>query len=637
MPRNRGQSGKGGPLPPKPRINSARPLTPLRRAIFATVSLLLPVALFSAIELGLRLTIPVPGDPLFVRTPFSAGHSMANRFVGTRWFPELADPPGPMQEPFAAEKPASTIRLFVLGESATAGFPYPRNGAFSRLLRDALRRARPGDSIEVINLGVSATNSYAMWDMVGEIASQHPDAVLIYAGHNEYYGALGVSSRQGFLQPGPPVIRAYLRMLRLRIVWLAREALFAIRRGSDVGEVDAASLMEILGRDREVPYGSKTYSLGLRQMQSNLEAIVELLRGRGIPVFIASVAINVRDQAPFAVESNAGPGGANGAFEKARSALRGGDTVAARALFERARDLDVVRFRAPAEINSIIRAVAAKTGARYVPVAEAFERESPAGLPGANLFLEHVHPNRKGVGVIARAFFDALTSSGVLHRGPAPAVRLDWLSLEQHVGLSAFDERAAQHTVNTLTSRWPFVSRERQRDYRVEYRPTDSMDSLAFAVSRGKSWATAKLELARTYYARGQFDSAAVEYRGLAVDAPLFPEPRVLLADALAAGGRQQEATAELGAAVALGAPTRVFADFGDRAIRRRAYGEAVAWFSQASAAEPGNSDVLYKLSLAYGMARDVPKAREAATRLWRIAPAYPGLREWLSQLGGTR
>ena len=632
MPRVRGRSSKRARPVPKTEAPPVRPLTPLRRSIFTVFALLLPAAVAIAIELVLRLTVPVAGYPLFVTAPFSPSHSIANHSVGARWFPELADPPGPLQDPFATEKPASTIRLFVLGESTTAGFPYPRNGAFSRLLLGSLREAWPGDSIEVVNLGISATNSYSMWDMVDEIASEKPNAVLVYAGHNEYYGALGASSRRGSFAPGPTFMHVYLRALHFRIVWLARKGLFALRRQNSE-QPDAASLMEILGRDRTIPYKSKTYWLGLSQMQSNLESIVNVLRSRGIPVFIGSVASNIRDQVPFAADSNAAKGGAAETFVAARTALAKGDTAAARILFVRARDLDVVRFRAPSELNGVLKVVAAKTGARYVPVAEAFEKESPGGIPGRNLFLEHVHPNRAGVGVIARAFFDALATSEVFRRRPEA---VDWTSLEREVALTDFDERVALHTINTITTRWPFVPKEQQRDYRAEYHPSNTMDSLAFAVSRGVPWAKAKLELAQTYSARGEFDSAAAEFRGLAVDAPLFSEPRVLLADALAAAGRKTEAIAELRRAIAAGASPRIFDQFGQRAIQRKAYQEAVAWFTEGVSVEPTNVDMLYKLSLAYGMAGDIPKAREAAGRLWRIAPAYPGLRDWLSQLGVT-
>jgi len=37
---------------------------------------------------------------------------------------------------------------------------------------------------------MAAINSYALLDMVDEVIQQSPDAVLIYTGHNEYYGAL---------------------------------------------------------------------------------------------------------------------------------------------------------------------------------------------------------------------------------------------------------------------------------------------------------------------------------------------------------------------------------------------------------------------------------------------------------------
>jgi lysophospholipase L1-like esterase len=63
---------------------------------------------------------------------------------------------------------------------------------FSREVADALRDVLPSDTVEVVNLGIAATNSYAILDFSREIIDQHPDAVMIYAGHNEYYGALGV-------------------------------------------------------------------------------------------------------------------------------------------------------------------------------------------------------------------------------------------------------------------------------------------------------------------------------------------------------------------------------------------------------------------------------------------------------------
>ncbi len=37
-------------------------------------------------------------------------------------------------------------------------------------------------------------NSYTIRDLVPEIIKKKPDLILIYLGHNEYYGALGIGS-----------------------------------------------------------------------------------------------------------------------------------------------------------------------------------------------------------------------------------------------------------------------------------------------------------------------------------------------------------------------------------------------------------------------------------------------------------
>ncbi len=66
-------------------------------------------------------------------------------------------------------KPAGTYRIFCLGGSTTVGFPYWYNGSFPSFLRDRLRRTFPERSIEIINLGMTATNSYTVVDMVRDV------------------------------------------------------------------------------------------------------------------------------------------------------------------------------------------------------------------------------------------------------------------------------------------------------------------------------------------------------------------------------------------------------------------------------------------------------------------------------------
>ena len=615
-------------MPPSLSSPAARGLPKWRYALLLGVTLALPFLLVACVEIALRLADSGGGLALFVRAPTVKGdYLVANRSVGERWFSGVNSPPTPPRELFAREKPNHAFRVFVMGESAAAGFPYPRNAEFSRYVADVLRDMVSGDSVEVVNLAIAATNSFAILDMAAEVAAQHPDAVLVYAGHNEYYGVLGAASRIT-VPGGTAAVRVYLRLLRLRSVLALRNGVARVmsRRKDQYGNLEAASLMEILARDRQIPLGSSRYEVGAQQFESNLEAICHLFKRNGIPVFVGSLASNLRDQPPFAANANAVPGSANSTFAAARAAFVVGDSTLADSLFTRARDLDVVRFRAPGEFNRIIRRVTARTGAIYVPVAEAFAAASPGRVPGSNIFLEHVHPTSDGQALIGRVFIESLLQSGLLGR-QADSTRLrSWNEYARGTDLTPFDERIAYHTTRTLKSRWPFVPVSQQIDYRGTYIPTSLLDSLAFAVSAGERWEIAKLRLAADYERKMQFDSAAAEYAGLARDAPFTSEPWLFMARALGRAGRTAEAESALKRAVAIRPTPQALNVLGVRAAQRRELPQAISYFEQSLALEPAQPETLYELSLAYGMSRQIGPARETALRLSRIAPDYPKL-----------
>ena len=608
-------------------------MRPPRHWIFLGITLLAPLLLFGVAEVIARVTWPEGALPLFVEAPVGNGrYVVANRGVARRWFVRETDPPVPMLEPFAAEKPARGFRVFVLGESSAAGFPYPRNGTFSRLLRDMLRDVLPDDSVEVINLGIAATNSYALLDIAHEVAAQSPDAVVIYAGHNEFYGALGAASTENVVGSSPVVKRAYLWMLRSRLVLALRRVVQGKR--SDGTESEAATLMETLAGNRDIPLDSEVYRRGVRQFESNLTRVVRIFRDDGISVFVGSLASNLRDQPPLASPGNRGPARAEGAHLEARRALSVGDLTLASILYARARDLDVVRFRAPTEFNLIVERVAKETGARYVPVAEAAARDAPGGVPGNEFFLEHVHPNRRGYATIGRVFFESMREAGFAGR-TARLERLrsptDYLN---GMELTAFDERIVRHTVQTLTTRWPFVPPTRRNDYRRTYRPTDLFDSLAFAVSGGATWEVAKLRLAADFERLGQYELAAAEYRGLVRDAPFFEEPLRLLSRALLASGAEQEAEPVLQRALTLQPTSFTLNALANIALKRRDLPRGIALLNQSLAVQPNQPEALHQLSLAYALAGDVLNARLTALRLRRMAPGFPGLTQWLQSLG---
>jgi tetratricopeptide (TPR) repeat protein len=489
--------------------------------------------------------------------------------------------------------------------------------------------------VEVVNLGIPATNSYALVDEADEVIAQHPDAVVIYAGHNEYYGALGVGSTQAVLAAHPALVRLYLRLGRSRLVRAMEVALARLRaRGGKDPDQNAPTFMEVLAGDQQIALDGETYRRGEAQFADNLGVLLRKFRDANVRVFIGSQASNLRDQHPFAAPANRVSGGADSVYVAARAGLARGDTATARALFVRARDLDVVRFRAPSAFDGIIRRAAEANGAVYVPVAETFAREAEGNIPGADLFLEHVHPNERGATILARAFFDAIASAGFLgHTAQVSRLR-PWPEYTRRMRLTPFDQRIVLLAQRTVTSRWPFVPADSQIDYRRAYRPADLPDTLALMVAAGAAWTPSKLRLAQWYERRGFADSAAAELAGVVRDTPGFAEPWEMLGRALAAAGARDSAADAFGRSLAIRPSASAASAAGALAVQRKDLPAAIALFRQSLSLRPDDPAVLYQLSLCHALAHDVRNARAVARRLRQVAPRYPGLDQWLRLLG---
>ena len=605
-----------------------------RRALFLAVTVLTPFLTLALVEGVLRLAWTGGDIPAF--EPAVAGTTALlapSPRVARRYFAGEAMPPAPPTDVFTAHKPPHTLRIFVLGESTAAGFPYPHNGTFSRVVRDALHDVLSGDSVEVVNMGIAATNSYTLVDLTGDVLAQQPDAVLIYAGHNEYYGALGIGStiRTG---SSPRLVRAALAAQRWRTVRLLRLGIDRMLASRSHAPVDStvATFMESVAANQQIELGGSAYNAGLAQYRDNIGIVLRRFREAGVPVFIASIASNERDQAPFVSPAN---GPARAAYDSAQRALVQGDSTSARRLFTRARDLDVIRFRAPTALNDTVRALATSFGAHYVPVAERFSAQSPGGMLGHELFLEHVHPNRHGYALIAAAFVDAMREQRFLGRAAAPERLAPWSEYERRMDLSPFDERIVHHTVATITTRWPFVARKDAQDYRGTYRPADFTDSLALLVSRGgMSWGEAKLRVAAYEESQGQHDAAVDEYRGLLRDRPFVEAGYRFVGRALVAAGRGAEAVPYLEHAVSLTPSGESCYLLGVIALGEKDYPRAITWLDRSVSLQPDAVAPLYQLSLAFGLSHNADAARGAAARAAQLDPRYPGLAAWMRTIG---
>jgi len=544
-----------------------------RHFLFAVVLVILPLFILLVLELFLRIA-NYGGDLSLVLTRKIDGHKFyqINKHVARRYFPgdELTVPDA-RDAVFEYKKSAKTFRIFCLGGSTTAGFPYQYNATFPSLLYDRLHLLFPQKNFEVINVGISAINSFSVLDFTHELVHYQPDLFLIYMGHNEFYGALGVASTRS-LGENRTFIKLYLKLEKSRLFLLFRDIIFKLKKLFATKSSGASTLMEAVAADKSIPLGGKKYNIAKRNFSANLAEILDIIQKHRTPVLVSTLVSNLKDQPPFKSIFSAGLQKKddwerlfkNGVqFEdnkKYEEALA--DFFNARALdaqpaklhfrlgqcyeklsqfdlalkeYRLARDLDAIRFRAPGEFNEVIRKVCAQKNAPVVEMGKVFQQNSPHGIPGDNLFLEHLHPRFEGNYLIADAFCRMMSEKNII----LPADKWPWdrdAGKQQNMDrayVTDLDIEVANYRVNNLTAHWPFKT---QRIIRP--RGNTAYDALLektveAMVRRRIPWNEGHYRVARFLAKNGKYEKAEREYRAVIKVMPYDFYPYLFLGNLL--------------------------------------------------------------------------------------------------------
>ncbi|MDH3589474.1 MAG: SGNH/GDSL hydrolase family protein, partial [Gammaproteobacteria bacterium] len=167
--------------------------------LFTLIAWSIPLLFLAMAEGALRLGGYGDDYDLFVRLKQKPQYLLPNPDVVKRFFNDPDDAPTVSADTgyFLADKPDNGLRIVVQGGSSAAGFPYGKNASPAGMLQQRLSRSFPDRTVEVILTAMSAINSYSLLDFADEIIAQQPDAIVIYAGHNEFIGILGVGSSLG--------------------------------------------------------------------------------------------------------------------------------------------------------------------------------------------------------------------------------------------------------------------------------------------------------------------------------------------------------------------------------------------------------------------------------------------------------
>ncbi len=503
---------------------SKKEITRSRELLFKIISLSLPVLILLLLEGFLRLISYGDNLDLFITNPKDGyeHYLIVNPTVGKKYFQEL-EYDSPANDIFLKKKPKGTFRIFVMGSSTVKGFPFEYNLMFSRILQKRLEDVYPDRHIEVVNTAITAINSFTLLDYAGQIIKYDPDAVLLYAGHNEFYGAFGVGSNVK-MSKSRKLTRLHLYLMDLRLYQLIRNITNSTIRKIGSGKSDQVhgTLMKRIVANNKIPYDSDDYKLAMKRYKQNMRDIIKKFKNRKIPIFLSDVVSNVKDIKPLSYMSTGSEDEAWNAYVRAEDTYENADYDRARQFYFEAKDLDGVRFRASEDLNHIIEELTREFETYYVPMLDLFQDSSLHNIVGNNLMTEHVHPNINGSFLMADAFYSEIVKSGILGEVdenlyyPPDYYKINW-------GYTALDSLLAHHRITNLKNYWPFVSFDADNaDYRLVYHPGSKLDSIAFIAFKypDQSLDDLRLDLAREYEAKGNHYAAYQEYEAMVCTNP---------------------------------------------------------------------------------------------------------------------
>jgi len=515
-----------------------------------------------AMEGTLRL-VPGTGYPPLLLTLARSGKVVlksTNAVFPERFFQQRYDgallASGRMRaEPYLDDPSVHRYRVVIVGASTVQGYPHPHRLAFPAFLQSMLADGLAQSQVEVFNLGITSIASFAVARTVDEALVLDPDVIIIYSGHNEYYGIYGAGAHRS----------AWTRLHYGLMSWRLPRTLKSMLDFIGGSRVSSEQLLERMARRGEVGLEDGRRRAAAEQLAHNLAAAVRVCRDSEVRPVLCTLAANEEGFAPagsvFPDSSSTDGGLWWRHVEAARVAMRGaGEDAAGTALerldaaadlfgdaawlaflrgqalrrlgrhgeanlsFARARDLDTMPWRAPSAHNRAIREVAHRLDVELADVETAFAAAAEPGRPGWELMVDHVHPTVRGQVLLARVL-----AGHLLDADARDNLKTDEAYERQQGYLPAEGVRVDQ-AMAELLGQPPMDRFNRDSAQFFRRRAGDGYKALSPAEQRGaQRWMSHRqetplaLEVADQLYADGHFDHALRHYRAARLEAPFTP------------------------------------------------------------------------------------------------------------------
>ncbi len=396
-----------------------------------------PVPAFKIVEMG--------GIKTVVRSGF---HPLMN--------PEL--------RPFNLERPKGGLRVFLLGGSAAAGWPYHAgNTSISALLERKLRILYPGRTIEVINAAAGTYGSHRVEIIHEEILHYNPDAIFLYNGNNEFLEGLVYQP----LHPPEPFDRSALLRLVYRLM-LPRPRIDVKNFTLDAQVPN--TLAFAFARSSLYREDPRQFQMLLKHYKFNVENMVADSAAAKVPIFLLTCPVNLKDWTPnvsrhhkgitpeelkrwtnffregeLAVERGDYAAAiaplkaaialddeyAEAHYHLGRSLLHTGLRNEAKNEYIRALERDGFPFRELPEFQTILQEIATTNKVPLIDIVSPLEAVSGDGIIGLDTLVDYVHLTEKSQEVVAQEILKALHGYGLLPEVSMADVELARIPIEK--------------------------------------------------------------------------------------------------------------------------------------------------------------------------------------------------------------
>jgi tetratricopeptide (TPR) repeat protein len=381
---------------------------------------------------------------------------------------------------FPLRKPANAFRVFCLGGSASAGWPHPADEIYSAYLRNALQRTYPDRVIEVINVSAHAYAAYRVRLIFQQIIHFDPDLIIIYSGNNEFIEKRVYSEHESWVSPAMTALDHLYLVRRIKGSSLGRrlwpENTLLPEERQHVAYEQWSKIEQLALDLRRKP---DQYEKVKEHYRFSIQSMVSAARERSVPVILLTVPVNLRDWHPnvsyqplegesltrwtqhyrdgrrsllagdatsavraFSTATRLSPLHAESQFMLGLALERTHEYEAALQAYSQARDLDHNPFRAPSTFNEILRQVAAQyDNVSLVDADRIFRTASAPFAPGFDLFLDYVHPTKRGNLLIARAVYEKIVERRLVGGEAANVMDSPVILTAQSSSKEAYDEQ----------------------------------------------------------------------------------------------------------------------------------------------------------------------------------------------------